>query len=152
MGINVDFMQAALTFAAQAEKTNEVPVGAVIVQDGQIIGRGWNCAINQNDPTAHAEIVALREAAKHLSNYRLINCTLYTTLEPCAMCAGAIIHARIQHLVFGAFDPKSGAAGTVCNLFQGNQANHRVKITGGILSQECGAILTNFFRKKRQIS
>lgn len=147
--MDLDFMRVALSLAMQAEEIGEVPIGAIVVQNGEIIGRGWNHPIGRLDPTAHAEILALRDAAKQTNNYRLINATLYTTLEPCAMCAGAIIHARIQQVVFGAFDPKSGAAGSTCNLFTGGFVNHRVKVISGILEAECAAVLKEFFRKRR---
>lgn len=145
-----DFIHKALDLAFYAKSQNEVPIGAIVVYEGEIVGRGWNQTIASCDPTAHAEIVALREAANYLGNYRLIHCSLYTTLEPCAMCAGAMIHARIQQLVFGAYDPKSGAAGTVCNLFEPGKFNHLVEVKGGVLSQECGAILSDFFQAKRE--
>lgn len=144
------FIREALTLATQARERDEVPVGAVVVYQGEIVGRGSNHTIGLCDPTAHAEIIALREAASYLGNYRLIHCSLYTTLEPCAMCAGAIIHARIQQLVFGAHDAKSGAAGTVCNLFEAGKFNHLVEVRGGVLSQECGALLSDFFQMKRR--
>lgn len=142
-------MRRALALAIKAQEMNEVPVGAVVVQDNQIIGEGWNQPIGVCDPTGHAEIIALRAAAKYVSNYRLINCSLYVTLEPCMMCAGAIIHARIQNLIFGAFDPKSGVAGSTINLFTTSHINHHVQVEGGILATECGAILKDFFQQKR---
>lgn len=144
------FLQHALELAKYAQALDEVPIGAIIVKDDQIIGKGWNHLIGRCDPTSHAEIMALREAAQTIGNYRLIGCTLYTTLEPCAMCAGAIIHARIKRLVFGASDPKSGAAGSVLNIFKADGINHRVEVSSGILQKECGDLLTEFFRKKRE--
>ena len=146
----VDFIRKALDLAFYAKSQNEVPIGAIVVYQDEIVGRGWNQAIASCDPTAHAEIVALREAANYLGNYRLLHCSLYTTLEPCPMCAGAMIHARIQQLVFGAYDPKSGATGTVCNLFERGKFNHLVEVKGGVLSQECGAVLSDFFQAKRK--
>ena len=146
---DVGFMQKACALAAQAMQMDEVPVGAVVVYDNQIIGEGWNQPIDRCDPTAHAEIIALRSAAKQVGNYRLINCTLYVTLEPCMMCAGAIIHSRIERLVFGALDPKLGAASSTSNLFTANHINHHVQVQGGILQEECSSLLTEFFQKKR---
>jgi tRNA(adenine34) deaminase len=146
---DVSFMQQAISLAIKAQEMNEVPVGAVVIQDNQIIGEGWNQPIGLCDPTSHAEVIALRAAAKHVDNYRLTNCSLYVTLEPCMMCAGAIIHSRIQKLIFGAFDPKSGVAGSTTNLFTIPHINHRVRIEGGVLQEECGTLLTKFFQKKR---
>jgi len=144
------YMRRALELADQAEVAGEVPVGAVLVYDNQIISEGANSPIASCDPSSHAEINALRQGAKALQNYRLPNTTLYITLEPCAMCAGAIIHARVARVVFGAADPKTGAAGSVFNILQNNQLNHRVALTCGILAQECSERLSDFFRKKRQ--
>ncbi len=143
------FMQQALELACEAAKNNEVPVGAIIVKDGVVIGRGSNAPIGNNDPTAHAEIIAMREAAAHLGNYRLIDCTLYVTLEPCAMCSGAIQHARIEKLVYGANDPKTGACGSVINLMAEPKLNYHTEVIDGVLAQECGAVLTEFFRQRR---
>ena len=142
-------MQHALELARRAEAEGEVPVGAVIVKDEQVVGEGWNRPISANDPTAHAEIMALRAAAKNLNNYRLLNTTLYVTLEPCSMCAGAIIHARVKRLVYAAADPKGGAAGSVFSILPGDQLNHRVEITSGIMAEECSALLSNFFQQRR---
>ena len=142
-------MSEALTLAAAAGQAGEVPVGAVVVSDGQIVGRGSNSPISSHDPSAHAEIQALRGAALALHNYRLNGCTLYVTLEPCAMCAGAIQHARVARVVFGAADPKTGACGSVVNLFAEPQLNHHTQIEGGVLAQQCGELLTNFFRERR---
>ena len=146
---DVEFMSEALTLAASAGQAGEVPVGAVIVSGAQIVGRGYNAPISSHDPSAHAEIQALRAAAFALRNYRLNGCTLYVTLEPCAMCAGAIQQARIARVVFGAADPKSGACGSVVNLFAEPLLNHHTRIEGGLLAQECGELLTNFFRERR---
>lgn len=142
-------MSEALTLAMSARQAGEVPVGALVVCDGQIIGRGYNAPISSHDPSAHAEIQALRVAALALGNYRLTGCTLYVTLEPCAMCAGAIQHARIARVVFGAADPKTGACGSVVNLFAEPLLNHHTRIEGGVLAQQCGELLTNFFRERR---
>lgn len=130
----------------------EVPVGALIVQEEKIIGEGFNRPIGLHDPTAHAEIMALRDAAQKQGNYRLPGSTLYVTLEPCVMCCGAIIHARISRVVFGAADPKTGAAGSVINLFQENRLNHHATVQGGILAQDCGELISAFFRERRALS
>ncbi len=142
-------MQLALQLAQAAAQAGEVPVGAIIVKDGMVIGRGGNTPIGNHDPTAHAEIVAMREAAKHLGNYRLVDCTLYVTLEPCAMCCGAIQHARIARLVYGASDPKTGACGSVINIMAEPKLNHHTEVINGVLAEECGAVLTEFFRQRR---
>lgn len=144
------FMQTALDLAHLAAQAGEVPVGAIVVKNGVIIGRGSNMPIGKHDPTAHAEIQAMRDAAQHLENYRLVDCTLYVTLEPCAMCTGAIQHARIARLVYGASDPKTGACGSVVNLMAEAKLNHHAEITRGILAQECGTVLTNFFSSRRK--
>lgn len=144
------FMQMALSLAEEAAQNGEVPVGAIVVKDGVIIGRGSNAPITEHDPSAHAEIQAMRDAAKYLSNYRLVDCTLYVTLEPCAMCAGAIQHARIARLVFGASDPKTGACGSVINLMAEERLNHHTEVTGGILATECGSLLSQFFAGRRK--
>lgn len=146
------YMQAALALAAEGEILGEVPVGAVVVKDGEIIGRGFNTPISSADPTAHAEVRALRAAARHAGNYRLTGCTLYVTLEPCAMCAGAILHARIARLVFGAPDPKAGACGSVVDLFADARLNHHTCVAGGVFAAECGALLKRFFAAKRAIA
>jgi len=143
------FMRAALAAAGEAGDQGEVPVGAVVVADGAIVGRGFNAPISRHDPTAHAEIAALRDAAARLGNYRLPGCDLYVTLEPCAMCAGAIMQARIRRLVFGAPDPKTGACGGVVNLFAELRLNHHTTVTGGVLAEECGAVLKRFFAARR---
>ena len=169
------FMRAALDLARQAAQAGEVPVGAVVVKEGEIIGRGFNAPISRHDPSAHAEMLALREAAQHLGNYRLVGCELFVTLEPCVMCAGVIMHARIARVVFGARDPKTGACGSVLDLFgdlgalpylphpnplpEGEgvctsergevRLNHHAKITGGVLAEECGRVLSDFFAARR---
>lgn len=143
-------MQAALNLARQAALAGEVPVGAVVVKDGVIIGRGANAPISQHDPSAHAEIQAMRDAAQALGNYRLVECTLYVTLEPCAMCSGAILHARIARLVFGAADPKTGACGSVINLMAEPRLNHHAEVRAGVLAVECGKLLSEFFAARRR--
>lgn len=144
-----DFMAEALCLAREGGTTGEVPVGAVVVKDGEVIGRGFNAPISSQDPTAHAEIVALRDAARLMGNYRLPGCELYVTLEPCVMCCGAIIHARIARVVFGARDPKTGACGSVVNLFDEPRLNFHATVTEGVLAAECGSLLTDFFAAKR---
>ncbi len=144
-----DFMALALQLARQAEAAGEVPVGAVVVHDGQVIGRGSNAPISETDPTAHAEIEALREAAKLLGNYRLPEVTLYVTLEPCPMCAGAMVHARVNRLVYGCADSRSGAAGSVYDIACSDKLNHKLEISGGVLETECREMLQGFFRAKR---
>ncbi len=146
---NEDFMAEALRLAREGGALGEVPVGAVVVKNGEIIGRGFNAPISRQDPTAHAEIIALREASRNLGNYRLPGCELFVTLEPCVMCSGAIIHARIARVVFGARDPKTGACGSVANLFDEPRLNFHATVTDGVLAAECGALLTNFFAAKR---
>ncbi len=160
---DVCFMREALELARQAEAAGEVPVGAIVVKDGAIIGRGFNAPISRHDPSAHAEMMAMREAAQHLGNYRLVGCELFVTLEPCVMCVGAMFHARIARVVFGARDPKTGACGSVLNLFsdlphpnpppEGEgmvvRLNHHARIEGGVLAEECGLMLSNFFAMRR---
>lgn len=143
------FMREALSQARNAKALGEVPVGAVVVKDGRIVATGFNQPISSFDPTAHAEIVALREAAHALGNYRLPGCELYVTLEPCAMCVGAMLHARIARVVFGAGDPKTGACGSVIDLFAQSQLNHHASVTGGVLAEECGGLLREFFAERR---
>jgi tRNA(adenine34) deaminase len=143
-------MREALTLAGQAARQGEVPVGALVVDAGRVVGRGFNAPISAADPSAHAEIRALREAAQSLGNYRLAGCTLYVTLEPCAMCAGAIMHARIARLVFGANDPKTGACGSVVDLFGEPRLNHHTEVKGGVLAVEAGRILSDFFAARRK--
>jgi tRNA(adenine34) deaminase len=143
------FMREALSLARAAECLGEVPVGALVVRDGQIVGRGFNSPIGESDPTAHAEIAALRDAARNLGNYRLPGCQLYVTLEPCAMCAGAILHARIARVVYGARDAKTGVHGSVVDLFAVERLNHHTEIVGGVLAAECGGLLSSFFAARR---
>ncbi|KGQ70945.1 tRNA adenosine(34) deaminase TadA [Chelonobacter oris] len=144
------FMQRALELADYAESLGEIPVGAVLVDvDGKIIGEGWNASILQHDPTAHAEIEAIRQGASALQNYRLLNTTLYVTLEPCTMCAGAILHSRIKRLVFGACDYKTGAVGSRFHLFDDYKMNHVLQITAGVLEQQCSEKLSRFFQRRR---
>ncbi|WP_343731607.1 tRNA adenosine(34) deaminase TadA [Duganella sp.] len=143
------FMRLALEQAQQAWDLGEVPVGAVVVKDGEVIAVGCNQPIGRHDPTAHAEIVALRAAAEKLGNYRLPGCELYVTLEPCVMCSGAMMHARLAKVVYGAADPKTGACGSVVNLFEQEQLNHHTEIEGGVMAEECGAMLKNFFAARR---
>ncbi len=145
-----EFMREALQLARSAALAGEVPVGAIVVQGERVIGRGSNRPISGCDPTAHAEIVALRDAAKHLGDYRLGGTTLYVTLEPCIMCAAAVVHARVDRVVFGAWDPKAGGAGSVTDVFNIRELNHRVDVFGGVLAEECGALLSDFFRARRQ--
>lgn len=147
---DIEFMQYALALAEEAASNDEVPVGAIVVKNGEIIGKGRNSPITLNDPSAHAEILALRDAANNIGNYRLVDCTLYVTLEPCAMCSGAIQHARIARLVYGANDYKTGACGSVINLMNEPKLNHHAQFEGGLLDTECGAILTKFFAEKRK--
>ncbi len=143
-------MQFAFELAQQARQAGEVPVGAVIVQDGVIVGRGYNCPITTADPTAHAEVMAMRDAGQALGNYRLLGCTLYVTLEPCAMCIGALFHARIQRLVFAATDPKTGACGSIIDLPAETRLNHHMLVTGGVMAQEASAMLKQFFAERRK--
>jgi tRNA(adenine34) deaminase len=147
---DLHYIQEALTLADSAARNGEVPVGAIIVKDSVVIARGSNSPIANHDPSAHAEIIALRQACRQISNYRLTDATLYVTLEPCIMCMGAIIHARIDRLVFGAYDPKTGAAGSCYNIGGDNILNHRLEITGGICETQCGDMLRSFFRNKRK--
>lgn len=143
-------MREALALAEQGAALGEVPVGAVLVQDGQIVGRGFNCPISRHDPSAHAEMVAIRDAARAVANYRLPGSTLYVTLEPCSMCAGLIVHARIQRVVYGATEPKAGVVVSRGQFFAQEFLNHRVLVEGGVLAQECGEMLREFFRLRRQ--
>jgi tRNA(adenine34) deaminase len=147
---DLKFMKLALELAKKAELKNEVPVGALVVRDGKIIGRGMNTTISDYDPTSHAEINAIREAAKAIKNYRLKDCTIYVTLEPCAMCVGAIQHARIDKIIYGAPDPKTGACGSMIDLISIKEINHHAEALGGILEKECGQILKDFFLSKRK--
>lgn len=143
------WMRHAYGLALRAAQAGEVPVGAVIVKDGQLIAEGYNLPITHHDPTAHAEIQAMRVAGRALNNYRLNGTTLYVTLEPCPMCAGAMVHARIARVVYGAADPRTGAAGSVFNILQTGELNHRCEVLGGVLASECGGLLRDFFRLKR---
>jgi tRNA(adenine34) deaminase len=146
------WMRLALELAKQAALQGEVPVGAVVVKDGEVIGRGFNRPIGSHDPSAHAEMVALREASQRLGNYRLTDCDLYVTLEPCVMCSGAIFHARIRQVVFGAMDPKTGVAGSVMNLYESKPLNHHTAIRGGVMAQESATLLQSFFAARRKSS
>ena len=146
------FMREALSLAQAAECLGEVPVGAVVVRDGVIVGRGFNSPIGEQDPTAHAEIAALRDAARRLGNYRLPGCELFVSLEPCAMCAGALLQARISRLVYGARDPKTGVHGSVVDLFAVPRLNHHTRVVGGVLAAECGRVLSAFFAGRRSAS
>lgn len=147
--VDEEFMLEALSLAGQAEQLGEVPVGAVVVKDGRIVGRGYNAPISLRDPSAHAEMQALREAARTLGNYRLVGCELFVTLEPCLMCAGAIMHARVARLVYGAGDYKTGACGSVLDTFAQPSWNHHTQVTGGVLAQQCGETLSAFFAMRR---
>ena len=146
---DIDFMRMALECAAAAEASGEVPVGAVLVKGADVIATGANKPIATHDPTAHAEIEALRAGGRALNSYRLADTTLYVTLEPCVMCASAIVHARVKRLVFGAWDPRAGAAGSIVDVFALEGLNHRVDVFGGVLMEECGALLKRFFSEKR---
>lgn len=143
-------MKQALILARQAWDAGEVPVGAIVVKDGEVIGRGFNAPISRHDPSAHAEVQALRDAANHLENYRLTDCTLYVTIEPCAMCAGAIMHARIARVVYGAADAKTGVCGSVLDLFSEKKLNHHATVLSGVLAQECGDMMSRFFAERRR--
>lgn len=147
-----DCMALALEQAREAGAAGEVPVGAILVAEGRIVGRGFNQPILRADPTAHAEVMALRDAGHNLANYRLPGSTLYVTLEPCAMCAGAIMHARVARVVFGARDPKTGVAGSVIDLFGEARLNHHAQVLGGVLAEDCGSLLSSFFSARRQRS
>ena len=144
------YMREALALAKHAGEQGEVPVGAVVVRDGEIIGRGFNQPISARDPTAHAEVIAMRNAARQIGNYRLVGCDLYVTLEPCSMCAGGIMHARVARLVFGATDPKTGACGSVIDLFAEAKLNHHTSVVHGVLAEECSSQLSMFFSLLRQ--
>lgn len=144
------WMQKSLELAHKAQAEDEVPVGAIIVKDNQLIAEAWNQPIQSHDPTAHAEIIAIRKAGQTLNNYRLIDATLYVTLEPCSMCVGAMIHARVKRLVFGAYDVKTGAAGSAINLISDQVHNHKIEVFGGVLQVDCKQLLQEFFRKKRE--
>jgi tRNA(adenine34) deaminase len=147
--LDAQFMQLALKQAELAAAAGEVPVGAVLVRDGVVLGCGFNHPIGLHDPSAHAEMLALRDAAQKVENYRLPGCTMYVTLEPCAMCAGAMLHARLARVVFGAADPKTGVAGSVMNLFDQQKLNHHTRVTGGVMAEECSHFLSAFFAQRR---
>ena len=149
MADDLFWMAEALREAAQAEAVGEVPVGAVVIRDGVLIGRGHNAPIALNDPTAHAEIQALRAAAQYVGNYRLVDTTLYVTVEPCLMCMGALVHARVKRLVFGCHDPKAGAAGSLYDVSADQRLNHQIEITAGVSEEECRGLLQRFFHQKR---
>ena len=144
------FMREALALAAEGAARGEVPVGTVLVVDGEIVGRGFNCPISGHDPSAHAEMVAIRDAARHLANYRLVGSTLYVTLEPCSMCAGLIVHSRIARVVYGTTEPKAGVAVSRGQFFQQDFLNHRVLVEGGVLAEACSSLLSDFFKARRQ--
>ena len=146
---DIEYMQHALDLAKLAQAAGEVPVGAVVVKDGEVIGSGFNAPISRHDPTAHAEVQALRDAAQRIGNYRLVDCELFVTLEPCVMCAGAIIHARIARVVYGAKDYKTGACGSVTNIFAEQWLNHHTAVQGDVLAEECGSMLSEFFAMRR---
>jgi tRNA(adenine34) deaminase len=146
------WMQLALEQAALAARAGEVPVGALVIKDGQILGQGYNRTLLENDPTAHAEIVALRQAAARLGNYRLVGCEMFVTIEPCSMCAGALVHARLARLVYGASDPKAGAVASVLQVLNHPSLNHKMTVQSGVLVDQCSALLQNFFREKRKES
>ena len=146
---DIALMQAAIAGAEKAKESWEVPVGAIITLSDEIIGQGFNRTIQDHDPSAHAEVVAIRQAAERAKNHRLNGATIYVTLEPCAMCVGAMVQARVQRLVFGAYDPKAGAVGSVLDLSESKELNHRIEVNGGLLEKECAAILKEFFKTKR---
>ena len=148
--VDAAFMRQAMLLAEKAQAIGEVPVGAIIVVDSMIVGQGYNQSIALHDPSAHAEMLALREAAKNLENYRVVDATLYVTLEPCPMCAGALVHGRVKRIVFGAYDQKTGAAGTTMNLVQHDLLNHKMEVTGGCLQDECSAQISAFFKQRRR--
>lgn len=145
-----DWMHYALTLADKAEQVGEIPVGAVLVKDNQVVSEGWNLSILEHNPCAHAEVIALTEAGKKIENYRLIDCTLYVTLEPCPMCAGAMVHARIKRLVYGASDYKTGAAGSVFDLVRNDALNHQIEVTAGICAELCADKISSFFKRRRK--
>ena len=148
--VDIDFMRQALALAREAAAQDEVPVGAVVVLDGEIVGEGFNQPIGRHDPTAHAEVMALRDAAARMGNYRLPGCTLYVTVEPCAMCAGAIQHARVARVVYGTVEPKTGACGSVVDLFAEARLNHHAEVSGGVMAESCAEIVSDFFRRRRE--
>ncbi|GHB64737.1 tRNA-specific adenosine deaminase [Psychrosphaera saromensis] len=150
LNTDLKWMSYAIELASKAEQQGEIPVGAVLVKDDEIIGQGWNQSITLNDPTAHAEVMAIRDAGQRVDNYRLVGSTLYVTLEPCPMCAGALVHSRIDKLVFGASDLKTGAAGSVMNIVSHEKLNHQLEVVPGVLQQECSQAISAFFKKRRQ--
>ena len=145
-----DWMRYALALADNAEAVGEIPVGAVLVKDNKVVGEGWNLSILEHNATAHAEVMAIADAGKNLQNYRLIDCTLYVTLEPCPMCAGALVHARVKRLVYGAGDYKTGAAGSVFDLVRSDKLNHQLEVTAGIDAEECATKISDFFKRRRK--
>jgi tRNA(adenine34) deaminase len=149
---NIDekFMALAIELAKKAEKHDEIPVGALVVANDEIIGEGFNQSIMLNDPSAHAEMIAIRQAGKNIENYRLLDCTLYVTLEPCPMCAGLLVHSRVKRIVYGALDLKTGSAGSVFNITHSDKLNHQIPVTSGILANECSTLLSAFFKRRRQ--
>ena len=147
--LDLHFMQRAFDLAQQAELHDEIPVGAVLVHQGEIIGEGFNQSIMLNDPSSHAEMNAIRQAGEKLNNYRLLDCTLYVTLEPCPMCAGLLVHSRIKRLVYASQDLKTGAAGSALNLLDNQQLNHRIEVTSGVMAEQCSQLLSNFFKRRR---
>ncbi|CCQ09507.1 tRNA-specific adenosine-34 deaminase [Pseudoalteromonas luteoviolacea B = ATCC 29581] len=149
-GTDEYWMNEALKCAENAWQLREIPVGAVLVKDNQLLAVGWNQSITLNDPSAHAEMIAIREAGKVLQNYRLVDCTLYVTLEPCSMCAGLLVHSRIKRVVYGACDAKTGSAGSIMNLLQEPKLNHQVEITRGVLAQQCATTISDFFKMRRE--
>ncbi|WP_404341170.1 tRNA adenosine(34) deaminase TadA [Pseudoalteromonas mariniglutinosa] len=144
------WMAKALEYAKQAQAINEIPVGAVLVKDSQLIAAGFNRSITDNDPSAHAEMIAIRNGGQALNNYRLVDCTLYVTLEPCSMCAGLLVHSRIKRLVYGATDAKTGSAGSIMNLLQEPKLNHQVDVTAGVMAKQCGDVISAFFKYRRE--
>jgi tRNA(adenine34) deaminase len=148
--VDQKWMNLALLLADKAAEVDEIPVGAVLVKDNQIVAQGWNLSIGNDDPCGHAEIRVLREGGKKIQNYRLIDCTLYVTLEPCPMCAGALVHARVKRVVYGAGDYKTGAAGSVFNLLRNEKLNHQIEVTAGVLAEQCAAKISAFFKRRRQ--
>jgi len=149
LAIDEKFMLAAIALAKKAEQHDEIPVGAVVVANGEIIGEGFNQSIMNNDPSAHAEMIAIRQAGEKVQNYRLIDCTLYVTLEPCPMCSGLLVHSRINRLVYGAADLKTGSAGSVFNLTHSDKLNHQINVVAGVLEKPCSTLLSNFFKRRR---
>jgi len=150
LNTDLKWMSYAIELASKAESQGEIPVGAVLVKDNQVIGEGWNQSITLNDPTAHAEVMAIRDAGQKVDNYRLVGSTLYVTLEPCPMCAGALVHSRIDKLVFGASDLKTGAAGSVMNIVTHKKLNHQLEVVAGVLQNQCSEAISAFFKKRRQ--